>query len=99
MIPKITSASNPDKNILDYDKLSQSLNEAERELLDDRELAIATFKETGVRPVKIAKADAPAFGIRKAFWDVYSPVEGTPAGAWLLEKDANGDEFIVIKES
>ena len=100
MIPKITSASAPDKDILDYNKLSESLNEGERELLSDRELAIANYKEKGIRPTRIAKADAEAFGIRKAFWDVYSPVEGVKGGQWQIEKDVeSGDEYITVKES
>lgn len=100
MIPKITSASNPDKDILDYSKLSSSLNEADKELLSERELAIANYKENGVRPTRIAKADAQTFGLRKAFWDVYTPIEGVQNGQWMLEKDAeSGDEFIIVKES
>lgn len=87
-------------NALDFKELQSDLNLADAEEMDDRSFAIAKYKTTGERPVKVAKVDAESFGLRKAFWDVYSPVEGTSAGMWRLDKDAStGEEVIIRKES
>jgi hypothetical protein len=82
---------------LDINELTEDLQLAEVENLGEREYAVAKYKADGVRPTKIAKADADKFGLRKAFWDVYSPVDSTQ-GRWIVESDAeSGDEFIVLK--
>jgi len=84
-------------NALDFGELSSDLELAEVENLNDREYAVAKYNASGVRPVKIAAVDAEKFGLRKAFWDVYSPVDST-TGRWIVEADAeSGDEFIVLK--
>jgi len=84
-------------NALDFKELSEDLTLAEVENLGEREYAVAKYKVDGVRPVRIAKADAAEFKLRKAFWDVYSPVDSTE-GRWIVEADAeSGDEFIVLK--
>jgi hypothetical protein len=87
-------------NALDFTELQNDLELAEVESMDERTYAIAKYKVTGERPVRVAKADAESFGLRRAFWDIYSPVEGVTAGQWKIEKDATtGEEFIIRKES
>lgn len=87
-------------NALDFTELQNDLNLADVEGMDERHYAIAKYKATGERPMKVAKVDAESFGLRKAFWDVYSPAEGTAAGAWRLDKDAvTGEDIIIRKES
>lgn len=85
---------------LDFKELQNDLNLADVENLGEREYSIAKYKETGERPVKVAAADASSFGLRKAFWDIYAPVENTAGGQWRLDKDAvTGEEFIIRKDS
>lgn len=87
-------------NALDFNELQNDLDLAEVESMDERTYAVAKYKATGERPVKVAKVDAESFGLRKAFWDIYAPVEGIAAGQWKIEKDATtGEEFIIRKES
>ncbi len=87
-------------NTLDFQELQNDLALAEVEAMDERTYAIAKYKTTGERPLKIAAIDAEAFGIRKAFWDIYAPIENPSAGYWRLEKDATtGEEVILRKES
>jgi len=97
---KITSAAGQDFNSVDMTELASDLHLAELEDMTPLNYSVAKYKATGVRPVKIAKANAEAFGLRHAFWDVYAPVSGAQKGQWILEKDAeSGDEFITVKES
>jgi hypothetical protein len=94
------SGNQQNYNALDFTELKNDLELAEIESMDDRTYAIAKYKATGERPVKVAKSDAESFGLRRAFWDIYSPVEGVAAGQWKIEKDATtGEEFIIRKES
>ena len=84
-------------NALDFKELTEDLALAEVENLDEREFAVAKYKVDGIRPTKIAKADVDKFKLRKAFWDVYAPVDSTE-GRWIVEADSeSGDEFIVLK--
>lgn len=87
-------------NTLDFSELQEDLTLAEVENMDDVTFAAAKYKVTGERPVRIAAVNAEKFGLKKAFWDVYSPVEGVASGMWRLEKDATtGEETIVRKDS
>lgn len=89
-----------DYSAVDFDSLQEDLTLAELEDMDELTFAVAKFKASGVRPSRIAVANASQFGLKKAFWDVYSPVENPSAGTWRLEKDATtGDEVIVRKDS
>jgi hypothetical protein len=91
---------NQNYEALDFKELTEDLELADVENLSKRDFAIAKYKNTGSRPVRIAKADASEFGLRKAFWDVYAPVESPTDNRWVLEKDAEtGDEYITLKES
>ena len=87
-------------NTLDFSELQDDLNLADAENMDERSFSIAKYETTGERPVKVAAVDADKFGLRKAFWDMYAPVEGVASGYWKLEKDAvTGEEVIIRKES
>jgi hypothetical protein len=98
MSTRINSANDQNYNILDYKELQEDLALADLEAMDDKEYLVAKFKATGKRPERIAVADAASFGLRKAFWDVYAPVDANQQGTWILEKDADsGEEFIVSK--
>jgi hypothetical protein len=91
---------NQNYEALDFKELSEDLELADVEGLNEREFAIAKFKNTGQRPTRIAAVDASNFGLRKAFWDVYAPVDSPTENRWVLEKDAEtGDEYITLKES
>ena len=97
---KINSAEGQQFDAVDMKELASDLRLAELEEMNGHQYAISKYQATGVRPTKIAKADASAFGLRHAFWDVYAPVSGSQKGQWILEKDADtGDEFITVKES
>ena len=97
---KVNSAASQEFSSVDMTELASDLRLAELEEMGGLEYAISKYKATGVRPVKIAKAQAELFGLRHSFWDVYAPVSGSPKGQWILEKDAEtGDEFITVKES
>ena len=85
-------------NALDFNELQEDLNLAEVEDMSEHEFSVAKYKETGERPIKVAKADASKFGLRHAFWDVYAPVESS-SGQWVLEADGEGNEFITRKDS
>lgn len=89
-----------DYSAVDFGMLQDDLALAEVENMDDVTFAAAKYKATGERPTRIAIANANQFGLKKAFWDVYSPIEGATAGNWRLEKDAtSGEEIIVRKDS
>jgi nitrogen fixation protein FixH len=89
---------NQNYNVLDYKELSADLRLAELEEMSTSEYDISKYAATGQRPVKIAKADAEKFGLRKAFWDIYAPIENPSQGQWIVSKDAeSGDEFITRK--
>jgi hypothetical protein len=89
-----------DYGAVDFGMLQDDLALAEVENMDDVTFATAKYKATGERPVRIAVANAAQFGLKKAFWDVYSPVEGVAAGNWRVEKDAaTGEEFISRRDS
>ena len=91
---------NQNYEALDFKELSDDLSLAEVENLSEKDFALSKFQSTGQRPGKIAVADAEKFGLKKAFWDVYAPVEQSTSGRWVLEKDADtGEEFISLKES
>jgi len=81
---------------LDFKELEVDLELVEG--MDEHEFAVAKYKATGERPVKIAKVDATKFGLRHAFWDVYAPVDSSQ-GQWVLEADTDGNEIITRKES
>lgn len=96
---KVSKIEN-DYSSVDFDTLQEDLTLAEVENMDAATFAVAKYKTSGVRPSRIAIASAEQFGLKRAFWDVYSPVEGPTAGQWRLEKDASsGEEFIVRKDS
>ena len=80
---------------IDFTELVDDLKLADYEEMNNAEFALAKYKETGVRPLRIAKADAEKFGLRKAFWDVYSPIEKTETGQWTLEVNEAGEESII----
>ncbi len=89
-----------DYSAVDFTELQEDLTLADLEDMDEATYAVAKYKASGVRPSRIAVASAAQFGLKKAFWDVYSPVEGPTAGNWRLEKDAStGEEVIVRKDS
>ena len=89
-----------DYSAVDFASLQEDLALAEVENMDDLTFAAAKYKATGERPIRVAAVDAAKFGLKKAFWDVYAPVEGSDAGMWRLEKDAStGEEMIVRKDS
>ena len=97
---KINSAAGQEFSSVDMTELASDLRLAELEEMNGLDYALAKYKATGVRPTRIAKANASQFGLRHAFWDVYAPVSGPSKGQWILEKDAeSGDEYITIKES
>jgi len=97
-MPSKINSVNQNYNALDFKELKSDLELADVEALSEKEFAIAKYKATGERPIKIAKADAETFGLKKAFWDVYSPVENPQPGRWVVEQDAeSGDEFITLK--
>ena len=96
---KVSKLEN-DYSAFDFESLQEDLTLAEIEDMDEITFAAAKYKVTGERPSRIAVANASQFGLKKAFWDVYSPVEGVNAGMWRLEKDAvTGEENIVRKDS
>lgn len=98
MSSRINSAANQNYDALDFKELKSDMRLAELEEMSNAEYNLAKFAETGERPTKIAKTDAEKFGLRKAFWDVYAPVESPNSGQWVVEKDAeSGDEFITRK--
>ena len=95
---KINSV-NQNYETLDIGDLQSDLDLARLEEMGEHEYALAKFKDTGVRHQRIAVAEAKEFGLRKAFWDVYSPVEKSETGRWMVEKDAtSGEEFITLKK-
>ena len=97
-MPSKINSVNQNYNALDFQELQSDLELADVEALSERDFAIAKYKATGERPLRIAKADAGTFGLKKAFWDVYSPVENPQVGRWIIEKDATSDdEFITLK--
>ena len=89
-----------DYSAVDFASLQEDLALAEVENMDDVTFAAAKYKATGVRPTVVAAVNAEKFGLKKAFWDVYQPIEGPAAGMWRLEKDAStGEDLIVRKDS
>lgn len=97
-MPTKINSVNQNYDILDYKELQEDLQLADLEAMEDKEYLIARYKANGKRPARIAVADAASFGLKKAFWDVYAPVESAQSGSWVLEKDAeNGEEFIVSR--
>jgi hypothetical protein len=97
-MPSKINSVNQNYNALDFQELQSDLELADVEELSERDFAVAKYKATGERPLRIAMADADTFGLKKAFWDVYSPVENPQTGRWIIEKDAtSGDEFISLK--
>ena len=96
---KVSNIGN-DYSAVDFQSLQEDLTLAEIEDMDEITFAAAKYKVSGERPVRIAVANASQFGLKKAFWDVFVPVEGVSAGMWRLEKDAaTGEDHIVRKDS
>ena len=97
-MPSKINSVNQNYGSVDIPELSSDMELADLEELGEREFAIARYQKEGTIPAKVAKADASTFGLKKAFWDVYSPANKEQTGQWILEKDAeSGDEFIVRK--
>lgn len=97
-MPSKINSVNQNYSSVDFKELQSDLELAEVEEMNERDFAIAKYKNTGERPLRIAKADASAFDLKLSFWDVYSPVENPQTGRWIIEKDAeSGDEFITLK--
>jgi len=63
------------------------------------ELETKAYADKGIIPNKIAAANAGSFGIKKAYFDVWKPVDETKKGIWHLQKDADGGEWIVRADS
>ena len=63
------------------------------------ELEAKAFADEGAIPNKIAKEKAEGFGIRKAYFDVWKPVDESKVGIWHLSKDEDGSEWIVRADS
>jgi nitrogen fixation protein FixH len=99
MSSKINSAASENTNIANFDQIKEELRIAELEDMSDAEYKLAKFKETGERPVKVAKVDADKFGLRHAYFDIYAPVENQKAGVWMLQKDAETGEEVIVKKS
>ncbi len=94
MNTKITSISQRDCSV-DYSVLKEELANAEYDELSPSQIEEKLYKEHGVVPAKIAVENIEKFNIRRAFFDVYKSTDETKKGVWHLEKDADGNEFIV----
>jgi hypothetical protein len=73
----------------------------EQDSLDDlspKELQEKAFKDDGSIPNKVAALDAKAFGLRKSYFDVWTPVNEATPGIWKLNKEADGTEWITREE-
>ncbi len=95
MTIKISSISERDTCDVDFSILKEELAASDYEDLSPVEIEEKLYQDHGVAPDKIAVADAGKFGIRRAFFDVFKPSDTTKAGVWHLEKDADGNEYIV----
>ncbi len=95
MSQKISKLDGQNYNCLDFKILESSLKQGGIDDMTDLDLEKEQFKEEGIIPNKVAKADAEVFGLRKAYFDIFKPVNPSTPGVWKLEKDASGSEYIV----
>lgn len=79
----------------DLNSLEAALEQDANEELSPAELEVKAFDEQGIIPARVASAQASKFGLRHAYFDVYKPVNTANKGVWQLEKDADGNEFII----
>jgi len=82
-------------NSVDTDMLKENLTAADIEELSVEENEERLFKEQGIIPNKIRLSNIDKFMIKKAFWDVYKPIDESKKGVWILESDSEGNKFIV----
>ncbi len=59
------------------------------------ELEVKNYTEVGIIPKTVAHSQASSFGLRKAYLDVWKPIDSKTSGIWHLQKDADGKEWIV----
>jgi hypothetical protein len=79
----------------DLNSLEAALEQDAVEEMSPEELEVKAFTEQGIIPARVASSKASTFGLRHAYFDVYKPVNTSTKGVWQLEKDADGNEYIV----
>jgi len=84
---------------MDMSSIESALEQDAIEEMTPDEREAKAYADSGTVPNKIAKEKADSFGIRKAFFDVWKPVDENKKGVWHLQKDADGNEFIVRADS
>lgn len=79
----------------DLKSLEAALEQDTIEEMSPEELEVKAFTEQGIIPSRVASSKASSFGLRHAYFDVYKPINTSNQGVWQLQKDANGNEYIV----
>lgn len=79
----------------DLKSLEAALEQDAIEEMSPAELETKAFTESGIIPDRVASSQAKSFGLRHAYFDVWKPVDTSAKGVWHLQKDADGNEYIV----
>ncbi len=81
----------------DFDtvNLQAALDQDALEEMSQLDIEKKVYAEQGTIPNKVAASEASTFGLRRAYFDVYKPANSSTRGVWHLEKDADGNDFIV----
>lgn len=94
MTIRISRLDDPSGN-MNVSEIEAALELDARDEMTPLEVEAKDFNEKGIIPNKIASSNAKSFGLRHAYFDVWKPVNTEAKGIWHLQKDADGNEWIV----
>ena len=75
--------------------LEAAIEQDNRDNMSPEEVQIAEYTQNGIIPNKVAIGKASTFGLRRAYFDIFKHENNSTKGVWQLQKDADGNEFIV----